>query len=151
MIFLDFMFGQHFLKYLQIIVVLFYIKFILTAHFQSLICLQPLRIECGQKLIMVDEETGLIGPDRLTPLYRMKHADDKKVKLKSGIILIYQLFIKFQNKTQKIYSRSRLFPEFRMWVQFHRIQWRNQDLLNVKYGTMDVSVEERQKIFWELR
>ena len=56
------------------------------------ILFKPLRIECGQKLKMVDKETGLIGPDRLTPLYRMKHADEKKVICHFHIYTKRQLF-----------------------------------------------------------
>ena len=54
---------------------------------------KPLRIECGQKLKMIDKETGLIGPDRLTPLYRMRHAEDKKVGIKSKGLVRYSIRI----------------------------------------------------------
>ena len=45
----------------------------------AFILIQPLRIECGQKLKMIERETGLVAPDRMTTLYRMRYADNKNV------------------------------------------------------------------------
>ena len=54
------------------------IRYFISFTFEF-IFIQPLRIECGQKLKMIERETGLVAPDRTTTLYRMRYADNKNV------------------------------------------------------------------------